>query len=108
MEQSQSAAAAPGPDSGSQPLLALKGISKSFGAVEALKDVALEIYAGEVVGLVGDNGAGKSTLINSISGAQPPDSGEIRWDGRSVTVSTPHDATDLGMATVYQDLALAE
>jgi D-xylose transport system ATP-binding protein len=108
MSLSQSTGAASEPDSGSQPLLALKGISKSFGAVEALKDVALEIYPGEVVGLVGDNGAGKSTLIKSVSGAQPPDSGEVRWEGRSVTVATPHDATDLGIATVYQDLALAE
>ncbi|MDX6581936.1 MAG: D-xylose transport system ATP-binding protein [Solirubrobacterales bacterium] len=108
MEQSQSAAAPSGPGPGSHPLLALKGISKSFGAVEALKDVDLEVHAGEVIGLVGDNGAGKSTLIKSISGAQPPDSGEISWEGRPVKVATPHDATDLGIATVYQDLALAE
>jgi D-xylose transport system ATP-binding protein len=109
MEQSsQSTVEASGAGSGSQPLLALKGISKTFGAVEALKDVALDLYAGEVLGLVGDNGAGKSTLIKSISGAQPPDSGEIIWQGRPVNMSTPHDATDLGIATVYQDLALAE
>jgi D-xylose transport system ATP-binding protein len=108
MESSQSTAAASGPGSGSQPLLALKGITKSFGAVEALKDVALEIYPGEVVGLVGDNGAGKSTLIKAISGAQPPDSGEIIWQGSAVRISTPHAATDIGIATVYQDLALAE
>jgi D-xylose transport system ATP-binding protein len=108
MEQSQSTAAASGSDSGSQPLLALKGYSKSFGAVEALKDVDLDIYGGEVLGLVGDNGAGKSTLIKSISGAQPPDSGEAYWQGQPVTMRTPHDATDLGIATVYQDLALAE
>jgi D-xylose transport system ATP-binding protein len=108
MNQSQSTAAASGPGSGSQPLLALKGVTKSFGAVEALKDVALEIYPGEVVGLVGDNGAGKSTLIKSISGAQPPDSGEIRWEGRAVHLPTPQAATALGIATVYQDLALAE
>jgi D-xylose transport system ATP-binding protein len=109
MEQSsQSTVEASGAGSGSQPLLALKGISKSFGAVEALKDVAMEVYPGEVVGLVGDNGAGKSTLIKSISGAQPPDSGEIIWQGRTVSMSTPHDATHLGIATVYQDLALAE
>jgi D-xylose transport system ATP-binding protein len=109
MEQSsQSKVEASGAGSGSQPLLALKGISKSFGAVEALKDVQLEVYPGEVLGLVGDNGAGKSTLIKSISGAQPPDSGQVSWQGRPVSMSTPHDAADLGIATVYQDLALAE
>jgi D-xylose transport system ATP-binding protein len=108
MDQSQSTEAASGPGSGSQPLLALKGISKSFGAVEALKDVSLEVYPGEVVALVGDNGAGKSTLIKAISGAQPPDSGEFQWEGRPVSPRTPHDATALGIATVYQDLALAE
>jgi D-xylose transport system ATP-binding protein len=107
MEQSQSTTKASGSDSGS-PLLALKGFSKSFGAVEALKDVKLEVYAGEVLGLVGDNGAGKSTLIKSISGAQPPDAGEAHWQGQSVSMNTPHDATELGIATVYQDLALAE
>jgi D-xylose transport system ATP-binding protein len=108
-QSSQSTVEASGAGSGSQqPLLALKGITKSFGAVEALKDVAMEVYPGEVVGLVGDNGAGKSTLIKAIAGAQPPDSGEIIWQGRTVSMSTPHDATDLGIATVYQDLALAE
>jgi D-xylose transport system ATP-binding protein len=108
MNEGQSTEAASVAGSGSQPLLALKGISKSFGAVEALKDVSMEVHPGEVVALVGDNGAGKSTLIKAISGAQPPDSGEIDWQGRSVTMSTPHDATEIGIATVYQDLALAE
>jgi D-xylose transport system ATP-binding protein len=108
MDQSQSTAEVPGADSGSQPLLALKGYTKSFGPVEALKDVDLEVYRGEVIGLVGDNGAGKSTLIKAIAGVQPPDSGEATWEGRPVTMSTPHAATDLGIATVYQDLALAE
>jgi D-xylose transport system ATP-binding protein len=108
-QSSQSTDAGSGAGSGSrQPLLALKGISKSFGAVEALKDVSLELYPGEVLGLVGDNGAGKSTLIKSVSGAQPPDSGELLWEGHPVTMKTPHDATVLGIATVYQDLALAE
>jgi D-xylose transport system ATP-binding protein len=97
-----------GTASGSQPLLALKGFSKSFGPVEALKDVDLEIHGGEVVALVGDNGAGKSTLIKAISGAQPPDAGDASWEGRPVRVASPHDATVLGIATVYQDLALAE
>ncbi|HEY8002004.1 MAG: ATP-binding cassette domain-containing protein [Vicinamibacteria bacterium] len=108
MSQSQSTSAPSGSDSGSQPLLALKGFSKSFGPVEALKEVDFEVYGGEVVGLVGDNGAGKSTLIKSISGAQPPDAGAATWEGRPVQLHTPHDATELGIATVYQDLALAE
>jgi D-xylose transport system ATP-binding protein len=97
-----------GSDSLSEPLLALKGFSKSFGAVEALKDVSLDLREGEVIGLVGDNGAGKSTLIKAIAGVQPPDTGEARFAGRSVQVNTPHDATSLGIATVYQDLALCE
>ena len=91
-----------------QPLLALKGFSKSFGAVEALKDVDFELRAGEVVGLVGDNGAGKSTLIKAIAGVQPPDSGKAQFEGRDVRLSSPQAATGLGIATVYQDLALAE
>src|ERR671910_1757309 len=96
------------PSSPPQPLLALKGISKSFGPVEALKDVAFELRAGEVVGLVGDNGAGKSTLIKAIAGVQPPDEGEARFEGRVVNLNSPTAATSLGIATVYQDLALAE
>ena len=108
MNQTQSTVEPSGPDSRSQPLLALKGFTKSFGPVEALKDVDLDVYRGEVVGLVGDNGAGKSTLIKAVSGAQAADSGEARWEGRPVKLHTPHDATGLGIATVYQDLALAE
>jgi D-xylose transport system ATP-binding protein len=86
----------------------LKGISKSFGAVHALTDVDFEVSAGEVVGLVGDNGAGKSTLIKAISGVQPADRGEIWFDGRKVDVHTPQEGTALGIATVYQDLALCD
>jgi D-xylose transport system ATP-binding protein len=108
MSQSQSTVEVSGSDSASQPLLALKGFSKSFGAVEALKDVDFEVYAGEVVGLVGDNGAGKSTLIKAMAGVQPPDSGEVWFEGRHVKLATPQAATALGIATVYQDLALAE
>jgi D-xylose transport system ATP-binding protein len=108
MDQNQSTVQPAGPDSGSQPLLALKGFSKSFGPVEALKDVDFEVYRGEVVALVGDNGAGKSTLIKAVSGAQPADQGEATWEGRKVRLNAPHDATSLGIATVYQDLALAE
>jgi D-xylose transport system ATP-binding protein len=96
------------PSPSGQPLLALKGFTKSFGAVEALKDVDFELEAGEVVGLVGDNGAGKSTLIKAVAGVQPPDAGEARFEGRPVTLNSPQAATNLGIATVYQDLALAE
>jgi len=97
-----------GTDPLSEPLLALKGFSKSFGPVEALKEVDLELHAGEVVGLVGDNGAGKSTLIKAIAGVQPPDTGEAKFAGRPVRMQTPQAATSLGIATVYQDLALCE
>jgi D-xylose transport system ATP-binding protein len=90
------------------PLLALKGTSKSFGAVEALKNVDLELRPGEVVGLVGDNGAGKSTLIKAIAGVQPADRGEAYFEGKPVTLTSPQAATRLGIATVYQDLALCE
>ncbi len=90
------------------PIMELKGISKKFGAVQALSNVDFEVYAGEVVGLVGDNGAGKSTLIKAIAGVYRPDSGEYFFDGRPVTVTTPKDATALGIETVYQDLALCD
>src|SRR5919106_1606396 len=108
MSQVQSQHPASEPSSPAQPLLALKGISKSFGPVEALKDVAFELRAGEVVGLVGDNGAGKSTLIKAIAGVQPADEGESYFDGQPVSLTSPQAATRLGIATVYQDLALAE
>ncbi|MES4906769.1 MULTISPECIES: ATP-binding cassette domain-containing protein [unclassified Streptomyces] len=90
------------------PLLALRGVSKRFGAVQALADVDLEIHTGEVVALLGDNGAGKSTLVKVIAGVGPADQGVIEWQGRSVQVRRPHDAQSLGIATVYQDLALCE
>ncbi|KAF4405248.1 sugar ABC transporter ATP-binding protein [Streptomyces sp. Ru87] len=90
------------------PVLALRGISKRFGAVQALTDVELEIHAGEVVALVGDNGAGKSTLVKTIAGVHPIDEGAIHWEGRQVDIHRPHDAQDLGIATVYQDLALCD
>ncbi|MQT02377.1 sugar ABC transporter ATP-binding protein [Streptomyces jumonjinensis] len=90
------------------PVLALRGVSKRFGAVQALTDVELEIHASEVVALVGDNGAGKSTLVKTIAGVHPIDNGVIEWDGLPVTVSRPHDAQNLGIATVYQDLALCD
>jgi D-xylose transport system ATP-binding protein len=91
-----------------EPLLQLRHISKRFGAVQALADVEFEVYAGEVVGLVGDNGAGKSTLIKIIAGVYRADAGEYRYDGRVVSVNSPHEATSLGIETVYQDLALCD
>ncbi|HEU5441005.1 MAG TPA: ATP-binding cassette domain-containing protein [Ktedonobacterales bacterium] len=91
-----------------EPALRLTGISKSFGAVQALTDVDFEVWPGEVVGLVGDNGAGKSTLIKIIAGVNPADSGHIYVEGKEVQISAPTDATRLGIETVYQDLALAD
>ncbi|MGQ4419370.1 ATP-binding cassette domain-containing protein, partial [Streptomyces sp. SAS_269] len=90
------------------PVLALRGVSKRFGAVQALTDVELEVHAGEVVALVGDNGAGKSTLVKTIAGVHPIDEGAIEWGGKPVSISRPHDAQALGIATVYQDLALCD
>ncbi|MEU3653706.1 ATP-binding cassette domain-containing protein [Streptomyces sp. NPDC032161] len=90
------------------PVLALRGISKRFGAVQALTDVDLEIRSGEVVALVGDNGAGKSTLVKTVSGVHPIDEGVIEWEGAPVRVNRPNDAQALGVATVYQDLALCD
>ncbi|ELP67812.1 ATP-binding cassette domain-containing protein [Streptomyces turgidiscabies] len=89
------------------PVLELAGIVKSYGQVQALRGAALTVYPGEVVALVGDNGAGKSTTIKVISGVIQPDAGEIRIDGRPVTIPDPIAARRLGIETVYQDLALA-
>ncbi|GAA2255937.1 ATP-binding cassette domain-containing protein [Streptomyces amakusaensis] len=90
------------------PLLSLRGISKSFGAVAALTDVSLDVAAGQVLALVGDNGAGKSTLVKVLSGVHPPDLGTIVFASRTVTVPSPAAARQLGIATVFQDLALCE
>jgi D-xylose transport system ATP-binding protein len=90
------------------PLLQLRGISKAYGAVQALSKVDLEVYAGEVVGLVGDNGAGKSTLIKAISGVAPPDEGEFIVEGQAVKINSPQVSSRLGIETVYQDLALCD
>lgn len=90
------------------PVLEVRGASKKFGAVEALRDVDFEVYAGEVVGLVGDNGAGKSTLVKIISGVHEADSGEIFIDGQTVSIKKPRDSIDHGIETVYQDLALCD
>ena len=90
------------------PQLSLKGITKSFGPVQALTDVDLDVPAGQVTALVGDNGAGKSTLIKVIAGIYAADGGQILWAGSPVHIRTPRDAAALGIETVYQDLALAD
>lgn len=89
-------------------ILSLRGVSKNFGAVSALTDVSLDVRAGEVVALVGDNGAGKSTLVKILAGVHQPTSGSIDFMGRPVTFDSAATALDLGMATVFQDLALCE
>ncbi|MBZ0300566.1 MAG: ATP-binding cassette domain-containing protein [Anaerolineae bacterium] len=88
------------------PLLEVRGISKYFGSVIALKDVTMTVYPGEVMCLLGDNGAGKSTLIKVLSGVYKPDEGEYLLEGKPVTFNSPRDALDMGIATVYQDLAM--
>lgn len=90
------------------PILSLRGISKSFGAVQALMGVSLEVYPHEVVAIVGDNGAGKSTLVKVLAGVHTHDSGAIAFHGDEVTVSSPADSHRLGIATIYQDLALCD
>ncbi|HTP10623.1 MAG TPA: ATP-binding cassette domain-containing protein [Anaerolineae bacterium] len=90
------------------PLLQLRGISKHFGAVQALIDVDFDVCAGEVVGLVGDNGAGKSTLVKGISGIFPFDAGEYIFESRRQIIRSPQDVVRLGIETVYQDLALCD
>ena len=85
------------------PLLELEKVSKRFGPVQALDRVDFAVHAGEVVGLVGDNGAGKSTMVKTIAGIHSADEGTIRFDGEEVKIKGPQDATELGIATVYQD-----
>jgi D-xylose transport system ATP-binding protein len=89
-------------------LIELRDIRKSFGPVEVLKGVDLEVHPGRVSALVGDNGAGKSTLIKGLAGVQSYDSGEVLFDGQPVSLTSPHDASVLGIEVVYQDLALCE
>ena len=91
-----------------KPLYELEGISKSFGHVEALKDVDMQIYKGEIIGLVGDNGAGKSTLIKVLSGIYSAGSGTIRYEEKPVRISNYRDSQSLGIATIYQDRALVD
>jgi D-xylose transport system ATP-binding protein len=90
------------------PILELRGVSKAFGAVQALYEVDFHVAAGEVMALVGDNGAGKSTLIKIIAGIYSSDSGEILYNGEPVSIHGPKDAAKLGIEVVYQDLALAD
>ncbi len=91
-----------------QAVLSLRGIGKHFGAVQALTDVDFDVYAGEVVALVGDNGAGKSTLVKIISGVYQPNGGTMTFDQRVISVGSPTAAQNLGIATVFQDLALCD
>ena len=93
-------------DNNIQPLIEIKDLVKKFGAFTALNGVSLDVYPGEVHALLGDNGAGKSTLIKVLSGVHPATSGEIRVDGNSVNFESPREASDAGIGTVYQDLAL--
>lgn len=91
-----------------EPIVEMKGICKYFGHVRALEEVDFEIYPNEILALLGDNGAGKSTLIKILSGAYTQDRGEIYLDGQPVTINSPHHARQLGISTVYQDLALVD
>jgi D-xylose transport system ATP-binding protein len=93
---------------GRRPILELRGISKRFGAVQALIKVDFEVFAGEVAALVGDNGAGKSTLIKCIAGTHAPDEGRMLFEGKEVHLHSPSDASRLGIETVYQDLAICD
>jgi simple sugar transport system ATP-binding protein len=90
-----------------EPLLEARGIVKSFGRVRALRGASFTVNRGEVVALIGDNGAGKSTLVKTLSGVHHPDEGEIRFEGEPVAIDSPTAARELGIETVYQDLALA-
>ncbi|MDT0158795.1 ATP-binding cassette domain-containing protein [Microbacterium sp. ARD32] len=96
------------PDAVREPVLSIRGISKGFGAVRALTDIDLDVYAGEVVALVGDNGAGKSTLVKILAGVHPADSGIITFNGAQVSIPSPTESRELGIATVFQDLALCD
>jgi len=89
-------------------MVEMRNIRVAFGGVQAVDDVSIDLYAGEVMGVVGGNGAGKSTLMKALSGAHKADSGEILIDGKPVTIATPRDAKPLGIETIYQTLALAE
>jgi len=104
----ESAPAGRAQPAGGAPLLRLRGVSKHFGAVQALANVDLDVPASQVTALAGDNGAGKSVLIKCIAGIHAPDDGQIEWEGRRVHLRAPRDAAALGIETVYQDLALCD
>ena len=106
MTVTETAPAGPAPNSAA--LLSLRSVSKTFGAIRALSGIDLEINAGEVVALLGDNGAGKSTLVKILAGVHPADEGEVTFKGQRVTISSPAESRALGIATVYQDLALCD
>jgi simple sugar transport system ATP-binding protein len=89
------------------PLLEARGLSRSFGHVRALDNASFDVNAGEVVALIGDNGAGKSTMVKALTGNLEVDAGELFFEGRPVRITTPHQASEMGMEVVYQDLALA-
>lgn len=91
-----------------KPVLSVTNMTKRFGGLTAVNRVSCDVYAGEVVALLGDNGAGKSTLIKCISGVLTPEEGEVKFEGRTVRYSTPIEARDDGIETIYQDLALAQ
>jgi simple sugar transport system ATP-binding protein len=93
---------------GAAPLLEIRNLSKSFGAVRALRDFSMSIHPGEVVAVAGDNGAGKTTMIKAVSGVYPPTGGEIFLRGQPMHFSSPQDAREKGIETIYQDLALAD
>jgi simple sugar transport system ATP-binding protein len=93
---------------GGPPLVEAREVAKSFGRIEALRNVNLALGHAEVLGLLGDNGAGKSTLIKILTGLFPPDRGELRWEGEPVHFRSPRDAYEIGVATVYQDLAIVD
>jgi D-xylose transport system ATP-binding protein len=107
MTMPSATATAPSLD-GATPILSLRGVNKSFGAVHVLQNVDFDAYLGQVTALVGDNGAGKSTLIKGIAGSQTFDNGEYIFEGKPVTVHSPKDANGLGIEVVYQDLALCD
>ena len=90
------------------PLVEMRNINVAFGGVHAVRDVTIDLYAGEVIGLVGGNGAGKSTLMRVLSGAHPADTGEILIDGKPVSIGNPRDAKAYNIETIYQTLALAD
>ena len=97
----------PNTDAGA-PLVEMRDINVAFGGVHAVRNVTIDLHAGEVVGVVGGNGAGKSTLMRTLSGARPPDSGRILVDGKPVSISNPREAKTYGIETIYQTLALAD